>query len=146
MAFLSDEDYKFVYDRVPRYCVDLMVQDSEGALLLTRRDIPPFEGLWHLPGGGLRFGESIEEAIKRIAEKELGVEVEIIEIAGTINNFPDNNPGDQPRHSMSVVYKVKIPEGEATNASEASDIRFFKELPPENEMQPYHGAFLQGKI
>ena len=37
---------------------------------LTKRSIEPCKGLWHLPGGTVRFGESLTEAGKLTANKE----------------------------------------------------------------------------
>ena len=33
---------------------------------------------WIIPGGGVDFGESLEEAVKREIKEELGVEIKII--------------------------------------------------------------------
>ena len=43
--------------------------------------IPP-SGFWFLPGGGIEEDESIEQAAKREAQEELGLEIEIQRILG----------------------------------------------------------------
>jgi 8-oxo-dGTP diphosphatase len=46
-----------------------------GKFLMTKR-VNPF--VWQFPGGGMEFGETPEEAIKREMIEEIGVEIEII--------------------------------------------------------------------
>ena len=69
---LSEDLYRQVYGLVPRLTVELMVHGRHG-VLLTRRSEGPCAGLWHLPGGTVRFGEPAEEAWTRVAWSELGV-------------------------------------------------------------------------
>lgn len=64
--------------------VVLAVIKKEGKYLLTKRVEPDdvdtqleFNGLWQLPGGGLEFGESVEEGTVREAWEELRVKVRI---------------------------------------------------------------------
>jgi ADP-ribose pyrophosphatase YjhB (NUDIX family) len=66
------KEFKYIYQRVPRLCVEVIVKTSKG-VLLTLRDIPPFQGYWHLPGGTVLLGESLEAAIKRITNEETGL-------------------------------------------------------------------------
>ena len=45
----------------------------------------PRSGFWFLPGGGVEQGESIEEAAKREAVEELGLEVNVNRVIATFN-------------------------------------------------------------
>lgn len=61
------------------------------------------------PGGGVEYGEGIEDAIKREALEELGQEVEIIQHIYTTGFFVESifKPGDQV---ISVYYQVQLLE------------------------------------
>jgi ADP-ribose pyrophosphatase YjhB (NUDIX family) len=56
----------------------------ERGVLLTRRDIPPNVGAWHIPGGTVLFGEPLVQTVKRVARDELGLEVTVGELLGYI--------------------------------------------------------------
>lgn len=112
-SYLSDEEYDFIYSRVPRICVDLLVKNPTGHILLTQRTIEPYVGHWHFPGGRIKFRESIEDAVKRIGKSELGVDLsdEIsngkVVIVGHCE-FPEEYQKGQPRHSISIVHEVQL--------------------------------------
>jgi len=55
------------------------VVKKENQYLLTKRCSPKSEfNKWQFPGGGLEFGERIDEAVKRELKEETGVNIRII--------------------------------------------------------------------
>jgi 8-oxo-dGTP diphosphatase len=61
----------------PSVAVDLVVfgyQNRMLSLLLIERGLPPFKGMWALPGGFVREDESVEEAARRELKEETGLE------------------------------------------------------------------------
>jgi 8-oxo-dGTP diphosphatase len=54
--------------------VVLTVSDGRLHVLLVRRGVPPFEGMWAIPGGFKRPTESLDEAAKRELVEETGVD------------------------------------------------------------------------
>lgn len=121
---LSFEEFKRIYSKVPRLCIDLVVQTNSG-ILLTKRDIPPYKGYWHTPGGTLLLGEKIKDAIQRISEDEFNSKVKIIKLLGTME-FP---PDEITKHSLSIVYLVKPISKNLTGNWQAKELIFFKNIP-----------------
>lgn len=68
---LPSKEFKYLYGKVPRLCVDVVIQSKDG-VVLSKRDIPPAKGMWHIPGGTVLFGESLEKAAKESPKKKPG--------------------------------------------------------------------------
>lgn len=137
---LTDDEYNFIYGnkdmgRVPRVCVDALIV-KKGRILLVKRNIEPFKGFWALAGGGILFGESADEALKRILRSELGVGAVSKKLIGNIEHYPDG----PNKHSITMAYMVEI-DGAPKPKEQADEIRFFSEI-PENT-QTFQAEFLR---
>ncbi len=55
---------------------------APGAVLLVRRERPPAEGSWSLPGGAQRVGETAEAAARRELAEETGLSAGTLLLAG----------------------------------------------------------------
>lgn len=131
--YLSDEDYDFIYSRAPRICIDLLVKNSKGEVLLTKRDIEPYKDHWHFPGGRVKFRETIAEAIRRIAKAELGETIQGDNFPKVgVCEFLEEEQKGQPRHSISIVHELVIfssVEIELKLDNQAKEYRFFNQMP-----------------
>lgn len=103
---LSDKKYNEIYSLVPRACVDLVVVSDKGVLMI-KRDVEPYKGKWHLPGGRILFRETIENAVKRIAKKEIRCGVKVKCLIGAMEFLREVQNGSK-RHSVSIVCGVEI--------------------------------------
>jgi ADP-ribose pyrophosphatase YjhB (NUDIX family) len=136
---LSEAEFKSIYARVPRLCVDLVVCTPEG-IVLTLRTLPTWNGLWHLPGGTVFYKEPIVEAANRIALRELGVEIEIEKFLGYME-FPSEERERGFGWTVSLVLLCRMSGGALKKETdEASAIRAFTALP--DPMVTEHRVFL----
>lgn len=134
---LSLEDFKFIYSKVPRLCVDLLIKNEKG-VLLTLREIKPYKGFWHLPGGTVLLRETLNQAVKRIAKDELGVEV-LVEKQLTAIEFSQNLPLPY-KSTISIGFLVKIKNYDIDLNNQASKFNFFHKLPL--KIIPSHKDFI----
>jgi ADP-ribose pyrophosphatase YjhB (NUDIX family) len=124
---LSEAEFAQIYSRVPRLAVDIVLVDPRGAVYLTKRAIPPCVGQWHLPGGTVRFGEPLLDAVRRVAARELGIEVEHARGNGYIE-YPSHylHGLDSP---VGIVFEVTGYGGEPRVDADATEGRWFTRLP-----------------
>lgn len=94
---------------------------EKGKILLVKRAVYPFQGCWVLPGGHVKYGERVEEAIKREMKEELGVSVKIKKLIGIYSD-----PKRDPRyHTVSAVYLCQRTKGKIKLNQEGSEFKFF---------------------
>lgn len=75
-----------------------------GALLLIRRRNPPEAGRWSVPGGRVRFGEPIWEAVVREVREETGIEVTAERLLGWVERIGDRElESGSPGHHFVIL-------------------------------------------
>lgn len=132
---LPYKEFKHIYSKVPRLCVDLIVKNKRG-VLLTKRDIQPDKGWWHLPGGTVLIGETLHDTVKRVASEELNTKVEIIKPLG----FLEYTDGSGFGYSISAVFLV-MPHSAISGSKQAKEVVYFTKLPPKT--LPEVGKYLK---
>lgn len=126
---LTPAEFDEIYSRVPRLTVEIIVRDSDGAVFLTKRSVPPCVGQWHLPGGTVRFAEPLLEAVRRIARREICIDVRQALNNGFIE-YPSHylNGLDSP---VGIVFEATYYTGEPQAGADAEDGRWFTRVPDE---------------
>ena len=137
---LTQQEFNTIYSKVPRLTVEIIVKDGSGKIYLTKRAIEPCKGQWHLPGGTVRFGELMTDAVRRIAKRELKIDVTEIIDKGYIE-YPSHfqNDLDSP---VGIVFEVQKFSGEPSINEEAEGSGWFSVLPA--DMHADQDDFLVG--
>lgn len=110
----------------PSVTVDVIIFTLNGGnlqVLLIRRGLPPFEGMWAIPGGFVRIDESIEGAAMRELEEETGVCDVYLEQLYTFGDL-----GRDPRgRVITVAYFALVPTDavQPHAGHDASDARWW---------------------
>ncbi|HET6792995.1 MAG TPA: NUDIX domain-containing protein [Acidimicrobiales bacterium] len=85
----------------PELCVGAVVVD-DGRLLLIRRGHGPAAGEWSVPGGRVRAGETMAEAVVREVMEETGLEVVCDELVGWVERFGED------RHFVIFDFRARL--------------------------------------
>jgi len=91
------------------------VLDGELRALLIKRSAQPYQGLWAIPGGLLRTGESLVEAATRKLVDETGVRDVFLEQLYTFDDLDDARPGG----SLAMTYFALVDHERARLADRA---------------------------
>lgn len=123
---LPPKEFAAIYKRVPRLSVDVIVKARAG-IVLTKRSIPPWRGMWHIPGGTVYFGERLESAAMRTIYRETGLAVKITKCLGAIEYI---HPEKGKRiHAVSVVLLAFPLKGTLRGSPEGEEVAYFSRIP-----------------
>ncbi len=102
---LMVKDEKRQFEKI-RVTVNLVIE-KDGKFLFSRQapHAPRGAGKWFFPGGHIELGETLEEAVKREAEEEIGVEVEFERLIGYAEYI------EAPYHVISLLCRCRITKG-----------------------------------
>jgi ADP-ribose pyrophosphatase YjhB (NUDIX family) len=99
---LPDEVFDFIRKVTPLINVDLLVRRDGMTLLAWRED--EYETGWHIPGGIVRFRESLQSRIDAVAATELGATVDSESDPCVMNQLRHHERG----HFISLLYRCKL--------------------------------------
>jgi colanic acid biosynthesis protein WcaH len=142
VSWVADDVWADIVRNSPVPSVDLVV-DCDDGVLLAKRQNEPAKGEWFVPGGRIQKGEPIREAVHRVAQQELGIDVRITTELGTYDHRYETAdvPDAGGKHYVAHGYHVE-PKTESIQLDEQhTQSRAFPtdELPP---LHPYVRAYM----
>ena len=103
-----------VVRHTPLVSIDLILRDGRGEVLLGWRRNRPAQASWFVPGGRILKDERVAEALRRIAQAELGLtadEVAAARPAGVFEHLYPDNFADEPgigTHYVVLAYEARV--------------------------------------
>ncbi len=125
---LPEETFKEIYRQIPRLCVEVIIDTPQG-IILTKRLVPACTGMWHIPGGTVYHGEKLCEAVCRIADDELGININIKDMIGIIEYI--GLCEKKSSHAIGIAFLCELKPGEQKfrGSFQAEEIDAFKIIP-----------------
>ncbi|MDO8563851.1 MAG: NUDIX domain-containing protein [Nanoarchaeota archaeon] len=136
----SPEEFKQIYSKVPRLCIDPIVRMEDGIVLSLRNGNYGWENQWHLPGGTLLYKETVEQGLKRLMKDEIGIEVKIVKVLG-YKEFPSEEKERGFGWSVSLMILCDFVSGKLRPDENALEVKAFSKLP--DNIVKEHAEFLE---
>ena len=105
-GWMPDTLWSEVKRHMPIPCMDVLLENSRGEILLGWRHIPPYRNVWALPGGRVGKDERLQATARRILA-EYGLAAREFYLVGV---FPMKFPS---RSDFPVCVAARRPRGEA---------------------------------
>jgi ADP-ribose pyrophosphatase YjhB (NUDIX family) len=121
------QEFDAIYSRVPRLNVEVVIRTPAG-VVLSKRNIEPCVGYWHIPGGTLRFDESLEDGARRVARTEVGVDVRVGRLLGLLE-YPRLRAEGYAGWPVGVAFEASIVSGRLQPLDQADEVGCFTDLP-----------------
>jgi 8-oxo-dGTP diphosphatase len=109
---------------------------EDGKIVLVRRGVEPALGKWSIPGGAVELGEAVKDAVKREAQEECGLIIELIEDkpVDVFDNIVMDENGHLRYHYILLQFLFRSTGGFLKSASDVTDARWF----PLDEVENYN--------
>ena len=101
----------------------ILVKDRQ--ILLVKRGHEPNKGMWSIPGGLIKLGETAEEAAIREVREETGLEVSIGAVAGIFNVIIKDSDSKIKYHYVIIDYFGEVVGGMLRPGTDVTDARWF---------------------
>lgn len=111
--------------RMPQIAVGAVIIDRDNVLLVKRKN-PPAENQWAIPGGKVKWGETLEQALIREIREETHLEIEVNRFLKTIEIISKNSAGEIDFHYVILDYLARVKQGIAKADDDALEVRWFK--------------------
>ncbi len=89
--------------------VGALILNDKGEIFLSKRskNCRNERGCWEIPGGGVKFGEKLKDAIRREMKEEYGIEIRIL------HQFPaaDHLIPNEKQHWVPSVFLTRLKKG-----------------------------------
>ena len=101
----------------------IVIKDSK--ILLVKRNKNPKKGQWAIPGGSVKLGETLQQAVEREIKEETGLVVQARDPIYTFD-FIERDDRDQIRfHYVIIDLAADLIGGKLHPSDDAEDARWF---------------------
>jgi len=100
-------------------CIRTIIQDRGKILVCHHKE----KDFYFFPGGHLKFGEKIQDALSREIKEELNVKVKKIKFIGLVDNF--YKEAGERHHEINLVFDTKVDKISKQSRENHIDFIFF---------------------
>jgi ADP-ribose pyrophosphatase len=119
----TPKDSSGTYPDLPRAAVGAVVF-LDGKVLLVRRGRHPAKGLWAIPGGRIKLGETLQEAAEREILEETGVRIKAGDPVFVFDVVSRDDKGRIKYHYVIVDLDAELLGGSLCPGDDALEARW----------------------
>ena len=108
---LPEDLFHYISSATPIINVELLIKNENGNSLLSWRDDPYAGKGWHIPGGVIRFKETIKERIDEVVRTEIGTFIDSYSQEPVAINEIFDHEREVRSHFISLLYRCSLPVG-----------------------------------
>jgi len=143
---LPDKIFYYVSRTTPLINVDLLIQDKNKRTLFAWRSDDHAGKGWHIPGGVIRYRETIADRIKEVARREVGTsKITFDSKPLTVNEIIVKEKRDRA-HFISLLYNCKIDQSFILNNKDLTQndpgyLKWFETCP--DDLLTWHEIYVE---
>jgi colanic acid biosynthesis protein WcaH len=118
--YIPEEFYEQICRVMPIPCVDILVKDQSGRILLLKRKYEPMKDQWWFPGGRVFFNETRQQAVIRKLKEECNLTPLTINEIGTFDIFLDIPIKNLTSHAITTLFRVLVEKGSGQKIDDQS--------------------------
>lgn len=104
----------------PLVAVGGVIIDKDNKILLVKRKNPPNKGSWAIPGGKVKFGETLEEAVKREIKEETNLDIKVKDLLAVVEIIKEGF------HYIILDFLCEVTGGNLMASSDAEEAKYFR--------------------
>jgi len=112
------------YPSLPVARVEALIHKHDTVLLLKLASEPNL-GKWGLPGGAVKTGETVEEAVRREAKEQVGLDVNLEGMLDIQDDIHHDGKGKVRFHHILIGYLTSPRRGKVVLSAEATEYKWF---------------------
>jgi len=105
--YIEEELYSKFVELMPIACIDVLIHDDDGNILLVKRNQEPAKDKWWVIGGRLLKEETMLDGAVRKAKEEVGLDVKVEKLIGVYDEFFDTSIQGYPTHTVCIAFLAK---------------------------------------
>lgn len=110
-----------IFEKILEWAViptfDLVIEYGDKGVLIVQRKIAPYQNQWALPGLRMFKGENIDDVLVRIANDELGLNIDPSK-RKFLGQYVGKFSTEQNRQDLSTGYSIAIPSTQEIKMNE----------------------------
>lgn len=119
-GFIKNELYTVILETLSIPCVDILIKNKKGEILLVKRKNEPAKDFWWVPGGRVLHGEKRCDTAARKLQEECGLQANNFNQIGNFE-FIFNTSQDKVYHDIATLYEVTVDETEVMLDTQSSE-------------------------